>query len=236
MKVFNSIFILITLLFMNCLEIKQINRFASLKKEINSVSCITIVNLHEVKYDKQKAPELWERVPSFAGDSITTMKINNYLKWYYSDKMTVKTTSFTSDSLINYNIAKLFNELGSIQKFDTCILNDTLIKALTTIDDRYIMLVFLEGYHFSKEYMNRIESKQARQGLLNALSMSSVMAFGGIGCISASQYDEGYSNIGFVLIDKTMSKVLYISSNSAHINPLEFSAIMKQLDQIRMEF
>jgi len=222
--------------FLNCFGIKQIHRYGRLKKEINYVGTITIVNLLEIKDNNQKAPMLWERVPSITNDSIAAAKISNYLNGHATNKMTIKSTPFISDSLTNYTIRTLFTELDTIKNFDTYILNVDITKAFSSIADRYILLVYQDGYHFSKEYLHYIESKRTRQALLGGLSMGTALAVGGIGYACITQYDEGYSDIGLALIDKATSKVLYFSKNSAHINPLEFSAIIKQLDLMLMKF
>jgi hypothetical protein len=138
------------LLLTSCFGVKQIHNYKKVKKEIDSVSNIVIINLLEVQYDKNRKYSEWEQIHSNYCDSVVLSTITKFINKYSKRKFKINTVPFQSDSIVNRRVVDLFGKLESIKKIDTFRIDDSFINAFSEINDRYILLVYQEGYCFPK--------------------------------------------------------------------------------------
>lgn len=215
--------IIITLLSINCFGIKQIHNYKKIKKDINTISNVIIVNLLEVQYDKNIKSSEWGAKHSNRCDSIAFFRISQYIKNYSNRKFKIRTISYKSDSLLNSHIVNLLGKLDSTKIIDSIQINNNLINAFSDIADRYILLVYIEGYCFPNKYLIDMAENAIFQ---SGASLGGIVA----GCFRFRNKDKGYSSIGIALIDKSLKKVLFFSKQSRDDDPVGDSAIIKQLE------
>jgi hypothetical protein len=134
------LFLLLFVPLFSCFGVKQIHGYKKIKKEIHSVSNVTIVNLLEIIDDKNKPPSSWERIPSRDGIGIVETTVLKYTKRYSKKKFQIKPIQFQSDSATNANILTLFNKLDSVKSIDEYVIDTSLSNLFSSVSDRYILL------------------------------------------------------------------------------------------------
>ena len=221
--------VFISLLLFDCYGVKQIHNYRHVKRDISSISNVVVVNLLEVQYNKNEATTGWPRQKSAYCDSIAMDHISQYLKKYFYRKYETKVVSIASDSLLNQNLLEFFNLLDTTKNIDSFNVSNNVVGLFANINDRYILLIYQDGYCFPKEYLNDVESKEIARFMISASIGSAYLG-------PLKNPDKGFSRMSMAFIDKSLQKVLYYSRRSNSVNPLGDSTIINQLESNFIRF
>jgi hypothetical protein len=216
--------------------VKCIDNYRKNKREVHSINCITNVHFVKVIEDKKKPANLWERIPSESANRFADSTIREYVKYYSKKKFEIIQDTFQIDSVTYAKVRLLSAQLDTVKKIDAIKIDERLIESLKDIKNDNVLIICQEGYHFSRDYMDSIETRENLLSLLSVASIGTAVAGGGVGFAYISNNDKGQSVIFVMFINKKLNKVLYYSKRLTSGDIFADSTIIDQMSSMFAKF
>jgi hypothetical protein len=237
MNIGRCLAVLLIVITVDCsIGIKCIENYRRNKREIHSINCITKVHFAKIMDDKKKSTHLWDRVPSESANKFAEDKIREYVNCYSRRKFKIIQDTFQIDSVAYAKVKLLSAQLDTANKIDAIKIDEGLIESLQGIQNDNVLLICQEGYHFSRDYMDAIETRENLQSLLTVASVGAAIAGGGVGFAILSNNDKGRSVIFVMFINKKLNKVLYYSKRLTSGDIFADSTIIDQMSSMFAKF
>jgi hypothetical protein len=217
--------------------IKLIHGYRKVKKEIDSAICVVDVNFSRVVDDQNTKPSEWKQIPSPEFITIASKRIEDFVSIYSRRSHITSFKCVQYDSIQRLIISEMFKQLDSINQIDWFSIDDKVLSLFNVTPSRYVLLLSQNGYHFSQEYIEKLEEK----GMENARDLASLALFGtaievGGVFLTFGHGEKGYSEIQMAYIDKQQKKVLYYAKKASTENPQADSTIIYQLQPMFFKF
>jgi hypothetical protein len=237
MKIGRCLAVLLIVITVDCsMGIKCIENYRRNKREIHSINCITKVHFVKVIDDKNKPTYSWNRIPSEGANKFAENKIREYVNFYSKKKFEIIQDTFQIDSVAYARVRLLSAQLDTVNKIDSIKIDERLIESLKEIKNDNVLIISQEGYHFSRDYMDAIETRENLLSLLSVASVATAVAYGGVGYAFISANDKGRSIIFVMFINKKQNKVLYYSKRLTSGDIFADSTIIDQMSSMFAKF
>jgi hypothetical protein len=215
--------------------IKLIHGYRKVKKEIDSAICVVDVNFSRVVDDQNTKPSEWKQIPSPEFITIASKRIEDFVSIYSRRSHITSFKCVQYDSIQRLIISEMFKQLDSINQIDWFSIDDKVLSLFDVTPNRYVLLISQNGYHFSEEYIEKLEEKENARDLASLALFGAALAMGGV-FVTFGHGEKGYSEIQMAYIDKQQKKVLYYAKKASTENPQADSTIIYQLQPMFFKF
>jgi hypothetical protein len=214
--------------------IKLIHSYRKVKKEIDSAICVVDVNFSRVVDDQNTQPSHWKQIPSPEFNTTASKRIEDFVS-IYSRRSHISDFKNVKFNIVQRGmISEMFYQLDTTKHIDQITVKDEVIELFSTFTNRYVLMISQNGYHFSQEYIEKLEEENARD-LASLALFGAALAMGGV-FLTFGHGEKGYSEIQMAYIDKQVKKVLYYAKKSSTENPQADSTIIYQLQPMFFKF
>lgn len=239
MMMFVSICVLITLNICCTKKVLRVDNYKTVKKEIKEVLCITDVDFQKVIDERWVDRSKWKLESSEMANKYALSVIDSYVQRYfgYSRKHSlVACQSGEFDSIQRKSINTMFQEISSLNNLEHYRLGEGITQLFSNVNNRYVLLISQNGYHYSEEYISRMNTVEAFTTVASTVSLVGAVTAGGFGMGTYIHYKKGISSMSMALLDLKGPKVLFCSRNSFQDDPLADSVMVRQLQSLFNRF
>ncbi|MBN1601596.1 MAG: hypothetical protein JW915_08310 [Chitinispirillaceae bacterium] len=216
-------------------NILRIDNYRNIKKEIKEVLCIADIDFHIVIDEIGGEWSKWKLEPSEMANKYALSVIDSYAHRYfgYSKKQSlVACQSVKYDTKQRASINAMFQELKFLKKVEQYRLGEEITRLFSNINNRYVLLISQNGYHYSEEYLSMLEATEAITTIISTATLVGGIAATGFGMGTFVYHKKGISSMSMALLDLKEPKVLFYSGNSFKDNPLADSVMLRQLQSL----
>lgn len=238
MKIGKCLVVLLIVITVDCsMGIKCIQNYRRNKREIHSINCVTKVHFVKIIDDKTKSANLWDRIPSEGANKFAENKIREYVNMYSKKKFEIIQDTFQIDSVAYAKIKLLSSQLDSAKKIDLIKIDEGLIESLQEIRNDNVLIICQDGYHFSRDYMDAIETREMlSSSLFGVVAIAAAITGASPGFALIGANDKGRSVIFVMFINKNQHKVLYYSKRLTSGDIFADSTIIDQMSSMFAKF
>jgi hypothetical protein len=237
MKISKCLVVLLIVMTVDCsMGIKCAKNYRRNKAEIHSINCLTKVNFVKVVGDKKRSANFWNQIPSEGANRFAERKIREYVNSYSRKRFEIIQDTFQIDSIGFAKLKLLSSQLDTSKRIDSIRIDERLIESLREVQSDNVLIVCQYGYHFSRDYMDAVETRENLLSLFSVASVVTAVAGGGIGYAVISANDKGRSVIFVMFISKKQDKVLYYSKRVTEGDIFADSTIIDQMSSMFARF
>ncbi len=220
-------------LILKCIPgVKRIENYREIKRGIPDAVCIINADFMKVMPSEGENGSFWTREPSVKFNNYAESLIQDYVRHLSTRRFKINFRKVDFSNSEKNVVSNMFTRLKGYERIDEFFVGQSVLAVLDTIKSNNVLLIWQNGYHFTKDYIDKVESIEALHTITSIASVGMAVAVGGLGVISYGRYDKGSIETRVALIDKKEKRVLYYTSRNTRDNPLTDSTMIYHVSNL----